>query len=98
MGQFESYWGRQFLEALAGGWAAFLLVWIGAKVAPRGQFLVSLVLAVIYGVLVGFMLMANLGLGDRSSVSTTDLVVTCVAGLIGVIAACYSFYEKVSDT
>lgn len=98
MGHFENYWGRLFLVALAGGWSAFLLVWVGARVAPRAQFLVSIILAVLYGVIVGFGLMGGLILRDRGSSSLTEVVISCVAGLIGSIVACYSFYEKGSGT
>jgi hypothetical protein len=85
--------GHLFFTALAGGWSAFVLVWVGAKVAPRAQFLISIILAVLFGLVVGFMLMAKFGLGERSTVSWTELSISSVSGLIGAVAACYSFYE-----
>ena len=73
-----------FLWALAGGPSAFVLVWVGARVAPRAQFLISTNLAVVYGLFYG------LALSD----SWTELTVTLTTGLIGAVVACYLFYRK----
>jgi hypothetical protein len=94
----ESHLMQIFFYALAGGGSAFIFVWVGAKVAPRGQFLISIILAVLYSLVVGFIFMGRLRLGEPSTeswtyVPMTELIVSSIAGLIGAVAACYSFYE-----
>lgn len=93
-GEFEGLLGQAFLSALAGGWSGFVFVWVGAKVAPKAQFVVSIILAIIIALLGGMSIMARLYLGDASSVSWIELLVSLVAGLVGAIGACYSFYEE----
>ncbi len=36
-GEFEGILGQILLWRLAGGWSGFVFVWVGAKVAPKGQ-------------------------------------------------------------
>jgi hypothetical protein len=93
-GEFESYLGQLFLLALAGGWSGFVFVWIGAKIAPREQLLISIILALILALITGFLLIARMSLGDVSSVSWAELLISAVAGFIGAIAACYFFMNR----
>ena len=93
-GEFEGFFGQLFLFALAGGWFGFVFVWVGARIAPKAQFLVAVVLAVILALIMGASLMSRVMLGHASKVSWMELLVSIVAGLIGAIGACHYFYEQ----
>ena len=78
---------------LALGLSTFVSVWVGAKVAPRLQFRISISLAVLF-CLFFFRLMGGRYLDPGSLVSWTEVIVNFGAGLIGAVAACYLFYRK----
>ena len=76
----EGLFGQIFVWALAGGLAAFVFVWVGAKVAPRAQFQISINLAVFYG-LYCFGVLAG-RYEDPEGLSWTQVIVNLGAGLI----------------
>jgi len=90
--------------ALATGLATFVFVWVGAKVAPRAQFKISINLAILFFLLFSFFLMTKYynfeGLFSGADAeleglfSWTGLIVDFGAGLVGAVAACYLFYKK----
>jgi hypothetical protein len=90
--------GRVVVWSLAGGCSGFGFVWVGGKVAPKGHFLISVILAVIVVFFTGVIVMGWLSFGDsREHVPWMEMVISCIAGLTGAIAACYSLYERESD-
>jgi hypothetical protein len=90
----ECFLWQIFLWTVAGGGSGFVLVWVGAKVAPKAQFLISIILTVLFFLVTGFILMGKLRMPEGSTVSWTELIISSGAGLIGAVGACYSFYEK----
>ncbi|MGD8434210.1 MAG: hypothetical protein PVI73_08855 [Syntrophobacterales bacterium] len=82
-----------FLWALVAGPAAFVLVWVGAKVAPRAQFKISINLAVVYGLFYSLVLGGSY-LEPTSTTLRTEIIVDLGIGLIGAVAACYLFYRN----
>ncbi len=81
-----------FPWTFAQGLATFVFVWVGAKVAPRAQFKISISLAVLFGLFSLFVI------GDIYLELESTLVRRHIAGfgvgLIGAVAACYLFYKK----
>ncbi len=86
--------------ALAVGLSTFVFVWVGARVAPRIKFRISISLAVLF-CLFFIHLMVNRYYdpkgkfsGFGAELSWSGLIVEFGAGLVGAVAACYLFYKK----
>jgi hypothetical protein len=81
-----------FLLVLAKGPSTFVFVWVGARVAPRAQFKISISLAVLFGLFSLFVI------GDIYLELESTLVRRHIAGfgvgLIGAVAASYLFYRN----
>ena len=100
----ESLPRQIFPWALASGLKTFVFVWVGAKVAPRMKFRISISLAVLFCLCSFILLMGRYfdpkGLlsGAEAELgglfSWTGLIVDFGAGLVGAVAACYLFYKK----
>jgi hypothetical protein len=90
--------------ALALGLSTFVFVWVGAKVAPRAKFRISIGLAVLFCLTFFLLFMGRyfdpegLFSGAEAELggffSWTGLIVGFGAGLVGAFAACYLFYRK----
>ena len=93
----EWFLGPILLTALSGGWAGFIFVWVGAKIAPKKQFLVSIILLVFIAVISGISLMSKIVLGPTSSISWGKLLISIGSTLIGAIFACNSFYKETKN-
>jgi len=79
---------------LANLWSAVAFIWVGSIVAPKNNFVVSIVLAVIYSFILGISFFARLTLGENSSVSWLEMIVTIITGIIAAVGTVYYFYEK----
>lgn len=79
---------------LASLWSAAGFVWVGATIAPKNNFVVSVVLSILYGFTLGASFIFQLMLGENSSVSWLELIITIVAGIIAVVGMVRYFYDK----
>lgn len=79
---------------LANLWSAAAFIWVGAIVAPRHNFIVSIIFAVFYSFILGASFFAKFSLGAKSSVSWVEMTITVVAGLVAAVGVVYHFYEK----
>jgi len=73
--------------------ATFVFVWVGAKVAPRAQFQISIKLVVLCSLYHGLVLWGSY-LEPEITLDRTELIASFGAGLIGAVAACYLFYRN----
>jgi len=83
-----------FLRILATGWSAVAFIWVGSTIVPHNKLIVSVILAVIYGFLLGAMFVAKLMLGEASSTSWLDVGISIVVGSIAVVIIVYYFYDE----
>jgi hypothetical protein len=100
----ESLPQQIFPWALDQGLSIFVFVWVGAKVAPRAKFRISIGLAVLFCLTFFLLFMGRyfdpegLFSGAEAELggffSWTGLIVGFGAGLVGAFAACYLFYRK----
>jgi hypothetical protein len=79
---------------LASLWSAVAFIWVGATVAPRSNFIVSIVLATIYTFILGASFISRLMLGENSSVSWLEMAIAIITGIIAVVGVIYYFHEK----
>ena len=78
-------WYSQAMNSVVGPW---VLVYAGARIAPRGRrFVTSVVLAVLFGVLTGAIAPLGLLLEHRSH-PYWWFAVSAIAGIVTVIVAC----------
>jgi hypothetical protein len=80
--------------ALANLWSAVAFIWVGATVAPRGNFIVSVVLATIYTFILGASFISRLMLGENSSVSWLEMAIAIITGIIASVGVIHYFHEK----
>lgn len=80
--------------ALANLWSAVAFIWVGATVAPRGNFIVSVVLATIYTFILGASFISRLMLGENSSVSWLEMAIAIITGIIAAVGVIHYFHEK----
>jgi len=74
-------------------WSAVAFIWVGSIVAPRYNFIVSIVLSVIYGCILGVSLFAKFLLGENTGVSWIEMIITIVTGIIAAVGVVRYFYE-----
>lgn len=79
---------------LANLWSAVAFIWVGAMVAPKNNFIVSIILAIVYSFILGISFFARVMLGANSSVSWVEMAITIITGIIAAIGTVYYFYEK----
>jgi hypothetical protein len=89
-----------FFGALAFGCVGFVLVWVGAWMAPKAKFFISIILAGLFSLWAGYELMEVFSVPNRTiyyhtyQYSIYYNVICLSAGLIGAVAACNSVYKK----
>ena len=74
-------------------WSAVAFIWVGSIVVPKYNFIVSIVLSVIYGCMLGASFFAKFLLGENSSVSWIEMIVTIITGIIAAVGVVRYFYE-----
>lgn len=74
-------------------YSAYSFVWIGGKVAPNNQFIVSIYLAVIYGVVTGFSFAAELFFLNKPKSDIYEIIIVIIFGGLAAIGGCLYFYE-----
>jgi len=79
---------------LANLWSAVAFIWVGSIVAPKNNFIVSIVLSIIYGFMLGASFFAKLILGESSSVSWLEMIIFIITGIIAAVGVVRYFYEK----
>jgi len=79
---------------LANLWSAVAFIWIGSIVAPKNNFIISIILSMIYGFMLGASFFAKFMLGENSSVSYIEMIVTIITGIIAAVGVIRYFYEK----
>ena len=78
---------------LANLWSAVAFIGIGSIVAPKNNFIISIILSVIYGFMLGASFFAKFMLGENSSVSWIEMIITIVTGIIAAVGVVRYFYE-----
>lgn len=81
-------------KALATAVSTAAFIWVGATIAPSHKFRVSLVLAIIIGVLIGFSAVAKIMFANRISITWTEVGIGVIVGSIAAIVTVADFYEK----
>ena len=79
---------------LANLWSAVAFIWIGSIVAPKNNFIISIILSMIYGFMLGASFFAKFMLGENSSVSYIEMIITIITGIIAAAGVIRYFYEK----
>ncbi|HUV50782.1 MAG TPA: hypothetical protein VMW78_07185 [Anaerolineae bacterium] len=79
---------------LANLWSAAAFIWVGAIIAPRHNFIVSIIFAVFYSFILGASFFAKFSLGAKSSVTWLEMTITVIAGLVAAVGVVYHFYEN----
>ena len=79
---------------LANLWSAVAFIWIGSIVAPKNNFIISIILSMIYGFMLGVSFFAKFMLGENSSVSYIEMIITIITGIIAAVGVIRYFYEK----
>ncbi len=79
---------------LANFWSAVAFIWVGSIVAPKNNFIISIILSVIYGFILGVSFFAKLMLGENSSVSWIEMIITIITGIIAAVGVVRYFYGK----
>ena len=74
-------------------WSVVAFIWVGSIVAPKYNFIVSIVLSVIYGFMLGVSLFAKFLLGENTGVSWIEMIITIVTGIIAAVGVVRYFYE-----
>ena len=83
-----------FLRILATGWSTVAFIWVGVTIVPHHKLIVSVILAGIYGFLLGAMFVAKLMLCKASSTSWLDVGISIIVGSIAAVILVYYFYEE----
>jgi hypothetical protein len=81
------YW-CQFTNSIAG---PYCFVWAGAKTAPGHRHITALVLAVIHGVVSGFLLGLLIVVGSSGSTSLWWDILSYAVGIVTTIVVCIEF-------
>ena len=79
---------------LANLWSAVAFIWVGSIVAPKNNFIVSIVLSVLYAFNLGISFFAKSMLGDSSSVSWPEMIITIITGIVAAVGVIHYFHEK----
>lgn len=79
---------------LANLWSAVAFIWVGSIVAPKNNFIISIIFSVIYGFMLGASFFAKFMLGENSSVSWIEMIITIITGIIAAVGVVRYFYEK----
>lgn len=79
---------------LANLWSAVAFIWVGSIVAPKNNFIISIILSVIYGFMLGASFFAKLMLRENSGVSWIEMIITIITGIIAAVGVVCYFYEK----
>jgi hypothetical protein len=79
---------------LANLWSAVAFIWVGSIVAPKNNFIISIILSVIYGFMLGASFFAKLMLRENSGVSWIEMIITIITGIIAAVGVVRYFYEK----
>jgi len=79
---------------LANLWSAVAFIWVGSIVAPKNNFIISIILSVIYGFMLGASFFAKFILGENSSVSWIEMVIILITGIIAAVGVVRYFYGK----
>ena len=74
-------------------WSAIAFIWVGSIVAPKYNFIISIILSVIYGCMLGVSLFAKFLLEENSSVSWIEMIITIITGIIAAVGVVRYFYE-----
>ena len=90
----EGFFANIMILILANLWSAAAFIWVGAIVAPRFNFIVSIIYAVSYSFILGASFLAKFLIGVRSSVSWLEMGIMIIAGLVVAVGVVYHFYEK----
>jgi hypothetical protein len=78
---------------LANLWSAVAFIWVGSIVAPKNNFIISIILSVIYGCMLGTSFFAKFLLGENSGVSWIEMIITIITGIIAAVQVVRYFYE-----
>ena len=79
---------------LANLWSAVAFIWVGSIVAPKNNFIISIILSVIYGFMLGTSFFAKFMLGENSSVSWIEMIISIITGIIAAVGVVRYFYVK----
>ena len=92
-----------FVQIMAIGASAAAFVFVGARVAPKAHFTVSIVLTGIYFLKTVIILVSTIAFGSDASVSLSEALISIVVGNTFAIGVCNFFYhegrgqEKIGD-
>ncbi len=75
-------------------WSAVAFIWVGSIVAPKNNFIISIILSVIYGFMLGASFFTKLMLRENSSVSWIEMIITIITGIIAAVGVVRYFYKK----
>lgn len=88
----KSFFQEMAILVLANFWSAASFVWVGATIAPRKNFIVSIIMAIIFAFILGGMLFAKLI--SRTSLTWLETIIACITGIFAVCGVVYSFHQK----
>lgn len=80
-------------DAVATGLSAYAFVWVGAKIAPKYNFAVSVVLIMLLVFMLGAAFSLKIFFEDRATISWPVLIVSTVVIIIAGIRAAMVFLE-----
>lgn len=83
-----------FVQIVAIGASAAAFVFVGAKVAPKAHFTVSIVLFSLHFLKTLLVLVSTIALGEDASVSLTEALISLIVGNGFAAGACHFFYME----
>ena len=94
IGPDKSPWIQLMTSFLSNGASSAGFVYAGAKIAPRHNFVVSVILAIILGFILGISFISQVMLGNKSSTPWLELIIAIIAGFVCAIATVKHFHDE----
>jgi hypothetical protein len=82
------------IKGLAHGWSAVAFIWVGATIAPRYNFIVSIIMAALYTLALGFMLTMKIIYGSTISTPWLEIIIMLITGIIAIVGVVNYFKIK----